>query len=274
MKKTLTILLTFFALQVNGQSTMGSFVSITPPACYFDSAIISAYIVGGVPPYQYKWTRKINGVTTIVQDFQNAPLTLDYILDENDQYGVDLLTSQAPMGSGSVLFKLTVLDSHIENLTPGHLDEHDTLITDVTVTWPTQISYPNITEVIPSCDTCADGHLFITPLNGTSPYNILFIGTDNYGNHVEYFGEHCSGMAITNLAELHVGCYDIYITDYNGCHEVFNYCFTTTSLSELTKVKKRLKVFDLYGNIIQPSTGKIMIYEYSDGSREKVFISE
>ena len=39
------------------------------------------------------------------------------------------------------------------------------------------------------------------------------IGTDNLGNHVEYYGSHCQSLNITNLAELYAGCYDIYVED-------------------------------------------------------------
>ena len=37
---------------------MAAVKTITGLDCYFSNAEVSAYITGGVPPYQYKWSRK------------------------------------------------------------------------------------------------------------------------------------------------------------------------------------------------------------------------
>ena len=276
--KTLILFLflsiTSFAQIPNTLVPMAAVKTVTGPDCYFSNAEVSAYITGGVPPYQYKWSRKINGVTTLLQDYMNAPLVYDMLFPQFDRYGVDLLTEQPPMGPTSQLFTLTVLDSRVESTNPLNPDLHDTLIVSFNIPWPLQISYPNITDVLPSCDTCSDGYLGITPQNGTEPYDILLIGTDDFGNSVEYYGYHCQGLYITNLAQLHTGCYSIYIEDDNGCSESFDYCYTTTGIDELQLNKELVKVVDLMGRPSEPTPNKILIYYYSDGTIIKQLKSE
>lgn len=279
MKKSFLTLLLLLSVKVFSQISttlvpMAAVKTVTGPDCYFSNVEVSAYITGGVPPYQYKWSRKINGVTTLLQDYINAPLVYDMLFPQFDRYGVNLLTEQPPMGSASQLFTLTVLDSHVENTNPLNPDLHDTLIFSFNIQWPVQLSYPNITDVLPSCDTCSDGYLGITPQNGTEPYNILLIGTDNLGNDVEYYGYHCQALYVTSLAQLHMGCYSIYVTDDSGCNETFDYCYTTTGIDELSIDKKLLRIVDMLGNITEPTSNKILFYQYSDGTTKKQFKSE
>lgn len=276
MKQYLLTLLLLLSVKVFSQIPttlvpMAAVKTVTGPDCYFSNVEVSAYITGGVPPYQYKWSRKINGVTTLLQDYVDAPLVYDMLFTQFDRYGVDLLTEQPPMGLTSQLFTLTVLDSRVESTDTLNPDLHDTLIFSFSIQWPSQISYPNVTDVLPSCDTCSDGYLGITPQNGTEPYNILLIGTDNLGNHVEYYGYHCQAIHVTSLAQLHMGCYSIYVTDDNGCNETFDYCYTTTEVDELSVERKLLRVVDMLGNITEPTPNKILFYQYSDGTTEKHF---
>jgi hypothetical protein len=209
-----------------------------------------------------------------------------------DRYGVDLLTEQPQMGPTSQLFTLTVLDSHVESTNPLNPDLHDTLTVSFNIQWPQQIILPmyvtpepstytigglpiygKYNNGLPHCDTCPGEYLVIRPELGTEPYNILFIGTDNLGNHVEYYGYNCQALHITNLAQLHAGCYQIYVTDNNGCQESFNYCYTTTGIEELTLERKVIKITDLMGKECLPENNKILIYHYSDNSIQKVFIN-
>ena len=268
--KNLLFILLFITSFGYSQTPMAAVKTVTGPDCYYSNAEVSAYITGGVPPYQYKWSRKINGVTTLLQDYMNAPLIYDMLFNQFDRYGVDLLTEQPPMGPTSQLFTLTVLDSRVESTNPQNPDLHDTLIVSFNIQWPLQLSYPNITDVLPSCDTCSDGYLGITPQNGTEPYNILLIGTDDFGNSVEYYGYHCQGLYVTNLAQLHTGCYSIYIEDDNGCSESFDYCYTTTGIDELILEKKLVKITNMIGEECLPEPNKLLIYHYSDGSTDKI----
>jgi hypothetical protein len=297
MKNLLIILLFVTSLGYSQIPTtinpMALVKTVTGPDCYFSNTQVSAYITGGVPPFQYKWSRKIYGVTTLLQDYMNAPLVYDMLFPQFDRYGVDLLTEQPQMGPTSQLFTLTVLDSHVESTNPLNPDLHDTLTVSFNIQWPQQIILPmyvtpepstytisglpiygKYNNGLPHCDTCPGEYLVIRPELGTDPYNILFIGTDNLGNHVEYYGYNCQALHITNLAQLHAGCYQIYVTDNNGCQESFNYCYTTTGIEELTLERKVIKITDLMGKECLPQTNKILIYHYSDNSTDKVFVSE
>jgi hypothetical protein len=54
-----------------------------------------------------------------------------------------------------------------------------------------------------------------------------------------------------------------------GCREVFNYCYTTTGVTELTLDKHLIKITDLMGRECLPETNKLLIYHYSDGTTQK-----
>jgi hypothetical protein len=298
MKKTILPLFLFISTMASAQiptyiNPMEVVKTVTGPDCYFGNAEVSAYITGGVPPYQYKWSRKIYGVTTLLQDYMNAPLVYDMLFPQFDRYGVDLLTEQPPMGPTSQLFTLTVLDSHVESTNPLNPDLHDTLTVSFNVQWPQQITLPMYVAPepstytigglpisakynggLPTCDTCPGEYLIIRPELGTNPYNILFTGTDNLGNHVEYYGYHCQALHITNLAQLNAGCYQIYVTDNNGCQESFDYCYTTTGINEIQMDRKLISVIDLMGRPTEPTPNRILIYCYSDGTFEKTFKAE
>ena len=58
-----------------------------------------------------------------------------------------------------------------------------------------------------------------------------------------------------------------------GCQESFDYCYTTTGVTELTLNKHLIKVMDLMGKECLPETNKLLIYHYSDNSTQKVFIN-
>ena len=293
MKNLLLILLFVTSLGYSQIPTtinpMALVKTVTGPDCYFSNTQISAYITGGVPPFQYKWSRKIYGVTTLLQDYMNAPLVYDMLFPQFDRYGVDLLTEQPQMGPTSQLFTLTVLDSHVESTNPLNPDLHDTLTVSFNIQWPQQIILPMYVTPEPStytisglpipdkyngglpiCDTCPGEYLIIRPQLGTNPYNILFTGTDNLGNHVEYYGYHCQALHITNLAQLHAGCYQIYVTDNNGCQESFNYCYTTTGITELTLDKRLIKITNMMGEECLSEPNKLLIYHYSDGTTQKL----
>ena len=265
--------------------------TVTGPDCYFSNTEISAYITGGVPPYQYKWSRKVNADTILLQDYMSAPLVYDMLFPQFDRYGVDLLSEQLPMIGGNK-FILTVIDNHVESTNPQNPDLHDTLVYSFNIQWPQQIILPMYVAPepttytigglpisakynggLPHCDTCSGEYLVIRPELGTAPYNILLIGTDNLGNHVEYYGYHCQSLHITNLAELHAGCYNIYIEDDNGCQEVFDYCYTVTGIEELTLDRKLISITDIMGKECLPETNKILVYHYSDNTTKKVFLS-
>ena len=297
MKNLLLILLFVTSLGYSQIPTtinpMALVKTVTGPDCYFSNTQVSAYITGGVPPFQYKWSRKIYGVTTLLQDYMNAPLVYDMLFPQFDRYGVDLLTEQPQMGPTSQLFTLTVLDSHVESTNPLNPDLHDTLTVSFNILWPSQITLPmyvapepttytigglpicgKYNDGLPTCDTCTGEYLKIKPELGTAPYNILFTGVDNLGNYVEYYGYHCQALHITNLAQLHAGCYEIYVTDDNGCSETFDYCYTTTGLDDKQLNKELVKIVDLMGRPTEPTPNKILIYYYSDGTIIKQLKSE
>jgi hypothetical protein len=127
---------------------------------------------------------------------------------------------------------------------------------------------------LPTCDTCTGEYLKIKPELGTAPYNILFTGVDNLGNYVEYYGYHCQALHITNLAQLHAGCYEIYVTDDNGCSETFDYCYTTTGLDDKQLNKELVKIVDLMGRPTEPTPNKILFYQYADGTTKKILITQ
>jgi hypothetical protein len=227
---------------------------------------IEGYIQGGQRPIYYTW-KLVNNNTTI-QDSTLCTIVPghDYLTDWLDFLDVSLNNPQPKLGNGNYTYRLTVIDSRVESAT----DKHDTLIVNFKYTFPNQITLPTPLANLPDCDTCVGEYLSINPAMGTSPYNILLIGADNLGNHVEYYGYHCQSLNITNLAELYAGCYDIYVEDIMGCMESFDYCYTTTGVTELAIGKHLVKVTDLMGKECLPEPNKLLIYHYSDGSTDKI----
>jgi len=245
-------------------------VHVIPANCYNDSMTIEGYIQGGQGPMFYTW--KLLNNNTIVQDSTVPVIIQDYPypFDHLDHLDVSLNTPQGKLGTTTNwygIWRLTVIDSHVESAT----DKHDTLIVNFKYKFPDKIVLPTPAANILQCDTCIVQWIGVTPQLGTPPYNILLIGTDNLGNHVEYYGYHGNSLNITNLAELHAGCYDIYVEDIMGCQEVFNYCFTTTGIDELILEKKLVKITNMMGEECLPEPNKLLIYHYSDGTRVKIF---
>jgi len=245
-------------------------IHTVPANCYNDSMTIEGYIQGGQRPIYYTW--KLVNNNTVIQDSTLCTILPghDYPTDWLDFLDVSLNNPQPKLGNGNYTYRLTVIDSRVESAT----DKHDTLIVNFKYTFPNQITLPTPLANLPDCDTCVGEYLWINPNMGTPPYNILLIGTDNLGDHVEYYGYHCQSLLITNLAELYAGCYDIYIEDIMGCMESFDYCYTTTGVDELTLEKKLIRITDLIGRECLPEPNKILIYHYNDGSTLKQFIQE
>lgn len=244
-------------------------IRVVPANCYFDSMRIEGFIQGGIRPIYYTW--KLVNTNIVVQDSTLCTIVPghDYPIDWLDHMDVSLTNPQPKLGSANYTWRLTVIDSRVESQT----DKHDTLIVNFKYKFPDQITLPTPAANVPQCDTCTGQFLWINPQAGTAPYNILLIGTDNLGNHVEYYGEHCQSLHITNLAELHAGCYDIYVQDAMGCQEVFDYCYTTTSIDELVIDRKLVKITDLTGRSCAAEGNKLLIYHYADGSTQKIVIN-
>jgi hypothetical protein len=245
-------------------------VHVIPANCYNDSMTIEGYIQGGERPIFYTW-KQVN-TSTLIQDSTLCTIVPggDLLFDWLDFLGVNLSTPQPKLGNGIYTYRLTVIDSHVESAT----DKHDTLIVNFKYKFPNQITLPTPIASVPQCDTCIGEYLGINPQFGTEPYNILLIGTDNLGNNVEHYCSHCQSLNITNLAELYAGCYDIYVEDVMGCQEVFNYCYTTTGITELSLDKHLIKITDLMGKECTPESNKVLIYYFSDGSIIKTFKQE
>jgi hypothetical protein len=240
-------------------------IHVTPAQCTNDACLISGYIQGGTRPYFYKWRYVSNN--TIVQD--STPSTIvpgyDYPapFDNLDHFDVTLNTPQVRLfaylnwtGQG----ELTVIDSRVESAT----DKHDTLKVNITHKWP---ETPIIN--IDACDTCVNDYLWVTPQRGTPPYNITVsrIVDDFGGSVVEYYGEHCMGLNITNLAQLPPACYIISVADVWGCYNETTYCYgVTTGIDELQLNKELVKIVDLMGRPTEPTPNKILVYYYSDGT--------
>jgi len=245
-------------------------IHTVPANCYNDSMTIEGYIQGGQRPIYYTW--KLVNNNTVIQDSTLSTILPghDYLTDWLDFLDVSLNTPQPKLGNANYTYRLTVIDSYVESAN----DKHDTLVVDFKYKFPNQITLPTPIANVPQCDTCVGQYLSINPQFGTEPYNILLIGTDNLGNPVEYYGYNCQSLNITNLAELHAGCYDIYVEDVMGCMESFDYCYTTTGIDELTLEKKLIRITDLMGRECLSEPNKILIYHYSDGSTLKQFIQE
>jgi hypothetical protein len=245
-------------------------VHVIPANCYNDSMTIEGYIQGGERPIFYTW--KLVNNNTVIQDSTLCTIIPggDLLFDWLDFLGVNLNTPQPKLGNGNYTYRLTVIDSHVESAN----DKHDTLIVNFKYKFPNQITLPTPIASVPQCDTCVGEYLSINPQFGTEPYNILLIGTDNLGNPVEHYGYHCQSLNITNLAELHAGCYDIYVEDVMGCMESFDYCYTTTGIDDLQLNKELVKIVDLMGRPTEPTPNKILIYYYSDGTIIKQLKSE
>lgn len=246
--------------------------------CFTDSVRFEGYIQGGLRPYQYKWEYVSNN--TVAQELQPANIIPghDYIIDILDRFDVSLNVPQPrlnPTVGWQGTFRLTVIDSRIETTNPPGQDLHDTLTVIFKYKWPDQLILPNPVASVPSCDTCIGDYLFITPQRGTPPYDILLIGEDNNGNHVEHYGQNAMGLNVTNLAQLAAGCYDIYVTDSRGCQEKFNYCFTTTDIEEIYSDPGAIvRVTDLMGRDVALETNKTLILHYSNGTTRKLYITE
>ena len=248
-------------------------IHVTPAQCTNDACLISGYIQGGTRPYFYKWRYVSNN--TIVQD--STPSTIvpgyDYPapFDNLDHFDVTLNTPQVRLFAylnWTGQWELTVIDSRVESAT----DKHDTLKVNITHKWP---ETPIIN--IDACDTCVDDYLWITPQRGTPPYNITVsrIVDDFGGSVVEHYGEHCSGLNITNLAQLPPACYIISVADVWGCYNETTYCYgVTTGIDELQLNKELVKIVDLMGRPTEPTPNKILIYYYSDGTIIKQLKSE
>ncbi len=241
-------------------------VHVVPANCYDDSMTIEGYIQGGQRPIYYTW--KLVNTNTVIQDSTLCTILPghDYIADWIDFLDVSLNTPQPKLGNANYTYRLTVIDSRVESAQ----DKHDTLIVDFKYKFPNQITLPTPAANVPQCDTCVGQYLSINPQFGTEPYNILLIGTDNLGNAVEYYGYNCQSLNITNLAELHAGCYDIYVEDIMGCMESFDYCYTTTDIEELTLEKHLIRVTDILGRDCQIEPNKLLVYHYSDGTMKKI----
>ena len=253
-------------------------IRAVPAGCYFDSARFEGFIRGGQRPYQYKWTYVSNGNST-AQDFMPAEIQPghDYIIDILDRFDVTLYAPQPRLSNATGwqgTWKLTVLDSRIQTRPNQPVDPHDTLIVTFKYKWPDQIILPMNQNGAPSCDTCVGEYLWIVPQRGTPPYDIALIGVDNMGNPVEHYGTNCSGLWITNFAELHSGCYDIYVTDKMGCQEVFDYCYTTTGVEELDPNNQLVRIVDITGRPVEPTPNTILLYQYADGTTKKVLITQ
>ena len=240
-------------------------VHVVPANCYNDSMTIEGYIQGGQRPIYYTW--KLVNNNTVIQDSTLCTIIPghDYLTDWLDFLDVSLTTPQPKLGNANYTYRLTVIDSRVESVN----DKHDTLIVNLKYQFPNQITLPTPVASVPPCDTCQGEYLYINPQFGTEPYNILLIGTDNLGNHVEHYGYHCQSLNITNLAELYAGCYDIYVEDVMGCQESFDYCYTTTGITELNLDKHLIKITDIIGRECLPESNKLLIYHYSDGTTQK-----
>jgi len=240
-------------------------IHTVPANCYNDSMTMEGYIQGGQRPIYYTW--KLVNNNTVIQDSTLCTIVPghDYLTDWLDFLDVSLNIPQPKLGNANYTYRLTVIDSYVESAN----DKHDTLIVNFKYKFPNQITLPTPVANVPQCDTCVGQYLSINPQFGTEPYNILLIGTDNLGNPVEYYGYNCQSLNITNLAELHAGCYDIYVEDVMGCMESFDYCYTTTGIDELTLEKKLVSITDLMGRECLPEPNKLLIYHYSDGTTQK-----
>lgn len=250
-------------------------IRVIPPNCYFDSVRIEGFVTGGVRPLYYTWKYLSNN--TIVQDSTLCTIVPGYDFpapfDNLDHLNVSLNLPQPRLSNSTNWigqWRLTVFDSRVESAN----DKHDTLVVNIKHKFPDQIILPNPLESVPSCDTCYGDYLWIIPQRGTPPYNILLIGQDNMGNDVEHYGYHCNSLNITSLAQLVAGCYDIYVEDAMGCQEVFNHCFTTTDLDELSLTRELIRIVDIMGEPTELTPNKILFYQYSDGTTKKVLITQ
>lgn len=245
-------------------------IHVTPAQCTNDACLISGYIQGGTRPYFYKWRYISNN--TIVQD--STPCTIvpgyDYLFDNLDHFDVSLNTPQVRLFgtlNWTGQWELTVIDSRVESAT----DKHDTLKVIITHKWP---ETPIIN--INACDTCQDEYLWVTPQRGTPPYNITVSKLlSSGGSTVAYYGEHCTGLNITSLAEIEPACYIISVADVWGCYNETTYCYgVTTGIDELSKNKELIRIVDILGKPTEPTPNKILFYQYSDGTTKKVLITQ
>jgi len=247
-------------------------IHVEPAHCTNDACVISGYIQGGVRPYFYKWRYISNN--TIVQDSTPCSIVPGYDypapFDNLDHFDVSLNTPQVRLFATlnwTGQWELMVIDSHVESAT----DKHDTLKVKITHKWP-ETPIINIT----ACDTCQDDYLWVTPQRGTPPYNITVSMLDaSGGSTVQYYGEHCSGLYITNLAQLPPACYLISVADVWGCYNETTYCYgVTTGVDELSQNKELIRIVDILGKPTEPTPNNILFYQYSDGTTKKVLITQ
>ena len=247
-------------------------IHVTPAQCTNDACLISGYIQGGTRPYFYKWRYVSNN--TIVQDSTPSTIVPGYDYPQGfdilDRFNVSLNTPQVRLFgtlNWTGQWELTVIDSRVTSA----IDKHDTLKVIVTHKWP---ETPIIN--INACDTCVDEYLWVTPQRGTPPYNITVSKLlSSGGSTVAYYGEHCTGLNITSLAEIEPACYIISVADVWGCYNETTYCYgVTTGIDELSKNKELIRIVDILGKPTEPTPNKILFYQYSDGTTKKVLITQ
>ena len=248
-------------------------IRVIPAQCTNDACLISGYIQGGTRPYFYKWRYVSNN--TVVQDWTPSSIVPGYDypppFDGLDRFDVSLNTPQVRLfGTLNWIgwWELTVIDSRVTSAT----DQHDTLKVNITHQWP---ETPIIN--IFACDTCVDDYLWVIPQRGTPPYNITVSRIiDDFGGSIEQaYTENSMGLNITNLAQLPPDCYRISVADVWGCYAETTYCYgVTTGIDDLQSNKKLIRVVDVMGRPSEPTPNKILLYQYSDGTTRKLYITE
>lgn len=168
---------------------------------------ITAYILGGTQPYEYTWNngKKTQSISNLpegkysvhVQDSRGCSLMQSATITEPQLLQVDILSThiscfgaatgsiEAVASHGVEPYQFLWQDSStlpaIDSLEAG---TYSVTVTDncntsiektVTLLQPTQFTY-NIEQEHVSCHGLSDGYIHITPIAGTPPYSIEWLG--------------------------------------------------------------------------------------------------
>lgn len=253
------VTLTFNILAGNGNPCL-NFIGFLTSTNSVDSTtcdgVISATVQNGTAPYTYSWS---NGVTTQTANNLCPGGYCCYVMDAN---GCSLQLCDT-VGVQSSNYGDTLIINNPGNCV-NPIDTLSTTIEDCSVDY-NDIYTAYLSTVIP-------------PLNPLDSIVAIWVVVDTNGLSICYNSSYTIPGGFMNQ-----GCYDFQLIlhcsqktmNYKTLIVNETYYLGTGGLTEITGKKKQLmSVVDIMGRETKPESNKILIFTYTDGSKEMRYISE